>query len=180
VLATDSAKVLAAASGDIPKTNSIRDVMGEKEIPEPTPTSQVQRTDIREGHPASTEFQTSPSNALQSLEVRGAEIATTPTIDPAQDSVEIPNQRTLNGERYPQTRQRLLTLENIKGLSAAEVQYAINEIYARNHVRHQFQKFDWYQPKPGLTFDDIDQSMSDTERQNLKVLAQSRAMSSRP
>lgn len=37
VLATDSAKLLAAASADIPKTNSIRDVMGEQEIQEPTP-----------------------------------------------------------------------------------------------------------------------------------------------
>jgi hypothetical protein len=67
------------------------------------------------------------------------------------------------------------------------VQYAINEIYARNgatfhhpDVRQQFQKFDWYQPKPGLTFDDIDQSMSDIERHNLKMLAQYRAMSSQP
>jgi hypothetical protein len=46
VLATDSAKVLAAASGDIPKTNSIRQVMGEKEIPEPTSTPSVPRAEI--------------------------------------------------------------------------------------------------------------------------------------
>jgi TolB-like protein len=45
VLATDSAKLLAAASADIPKTNSIRDVMGEPEIAEPMPTPQVQRTE---------------------------------------------------------------------------------------------------------------------------------------
>jgi TolB-like protein len=45
VLATDSAKLLAAASADIPKTNSIRYVMGEPEIAEPTPTPQVQRTE---------------------------------------------------------------------------------------------------------------------------------------
>jgi hypothetical protein len=43
VLATDSAKLLAATSADIPKTNSIRDVMGEPEIAEPTPRPQVQR-----------------------------------------------------------------------------------------------------------------------------------------
>ena len=117
----------------------------------------------------------------QSVEGRRAEPVTTPTINPP-DSVEIPSQRTLNGERYPQTRQRLLTLENIKGLSAAEVRYAINEIYARygatfpNHpdVQQQFQKFDWYHPKRKLTFDDIDQLMSDIERENVKVLAQRR------
>jgi TolB-like protein len=46
VLATDSAKVLAAASADIPKTNSIRDVMGENEIPEPSPTTPVRKNEI--------------------------------------------------------------------------------------------------------------------------------------
>jgi TolB-like protein len=45
VLATDSAKLLAAASADLPKTNSIRAVMGEPEIAEPTPTPQMQRTE---------------------------------------------------------------------------------------------------------------------------------------
>jgi TolB-like protein len=39
VLATDSARVLAASSADIPKTNSIRHLIGEPEIPEPTPMS---------------------------------------------------------------------------------------------------------------------------------------------
>jgi TolB-like protein len=41
VLATDSARVLAATSADIPKTNSIRHLIGEPEIPEPTPTPSV-------------------------------------------------------------------------------------------------------------------------------------------
>jgi TolB-like protein len=41
VLATDSARVLAATSADIPKTNSIRHLIGESEIPEPTPTPSV-------------------------------------------------------------------------------------------------------------------------------------------
>jgi hypothetical protein len=62
-----------------------------------------------------------PNTTPQSVEVRRAEPVTTPTINPPENSVEIPSQRTLNGERYPQTRQRLLTLDNIKGLSAAEV-----------------------------------------------------------
>jgi YARHG domain len=91
------------------------------------------------------------------------------------------------GERYPQTRQRLITLEDIKAFGAGEVQYAINEIYARNGAtfRHpdvvqQFQKFDWYQPRPGLAFSDIDHLMSDVERANLKLLAQYRASMTRP
>jgi hypothetical protein len=141
-------------------------------------------------NPTSTESQVaaSPNTTPQSVEVRSAEPVMTSTINPPQGSGEIPGQGTLNGERYPQTRQRLLALDELKGLSAAEVQYAIDEIYARygatfpKHpdVQRQFQKFDWYHPKPKLTFDDIDQSMSDIERENVKVLARYRAMTSRP
>jgi len=46
VIATDSAKVLAAASSDIPKSPSIRRVMGETDVdstPEPTPFQQAWR-----------------------------------------------------------------------------------------------------------------------------------------
>jgi hypothetical protein len=54
VLATDSPKLLAATSADIPKTNSIRDVMGEPEIAESTPTPQVQRTEAPVEQPTPT------------------------------------------------------------------------------------------------------------------------------
>jgi YARHG domain len=152
--------------------------------PSSTPKEERAANSETEDLPASTESQPPPVSTAQSVEVRSAEPVMT-TINPPQDSVEIPSKRTLNGERYPQTRRRLLTLDDIKGLSAADAQYPINEIYARNgatfhhaDVRQQFQQFDWYQPKPGLTFDDIDQSMSDIEKQNLKVLAQYRAMAS--
>ena len=46
VLATDSARVLAATSADIPKTNSIRHFIGEPEIPEPTPNLSVPRAKL--------------------------------------------------------------------------------------------------------------------------------------
>jgi TolB-like protein len=61
VLATDSAKLLAATSADIPKTNSIRDVMGEPEIAEPTPTPQLQRGALvqPQAHAASDEVRPS-------------------------------------------------------------------------------------------------------------------------
>jgi TolB-like protein len=63
VLATDSAKLLAATSADIPKTNSIRDVMGEPEISEPTPTPQVQRTEdpVEQPTPAPVAEKVDPS-----------------------------------------------------------------------------------------------------------------------
>jgi hypothetical protein len=50
VLATDSAKLLGAASADIPKTNSIRAVMGEPEIPEPTPSQSAPRAELVPPH----------------------------------------------------------------------------------------------------------------------------------
>jgi hypothetical protein len=86
-----------------------------------------------------------------------------PGVDTLEPGIEQPR---LSDERYPQTREQLLTLDNLKGFTAADVRYAINEIYARygatfpNHpdVQRQFQQLDWYKPKPELTFDDIGQS----------------------
>jgi hypothetical protein len=61
VLATDSAKVLAAASGDIPITNSIRRLLGENEIPEPTPTPPVWKDEIVQPPPPT--FDSAPTVA---------------------------------------------------------------------------------------------------------------------
>jgi hypothetical protein len=69
-------------------------------------------------------------------------------------------------------------------MSIAELRYAINEVYARYgasfpnnpDVRRQFQKFSWYHPNPNTSFSDIDQSMSDVEKQNIKLLGEYRAM----
>jgi hypothetical protein len=68
------------------------------------------------------------------------------------------------------------------------VQYAIDEIYARYgavwksrpNVQRQFQKWSWYHPEPGRSFDDIDRLMSGIERGNVEVLAQYRSMTSTP
>jgi hypothetical protein len=89
---------------------------------------------------------------------------------------------SLIGERFPQTRLRLLSAADLKGMSVAELRYAINEIYARYgaafpsnpEIRRQFQKFSWYHPNPNITFSDIDQSMSEVERENIKLLGQYR------
>jgi hypothetical protein len=112
----------------------------------------------------------------------------TPSIEPRKESQNNTEKPTLNGERYPQTRQRLLGIEDIKNFDANQVRYAINEVYARhgatfpNHpdIQRQFQRFNWYRPQPNLTFNDIDRLMSDTERENVKVLAQYRMMLSEP
>ena len=43
-------------------------------------------------------------------------------------------------------------------------------------IQRQFQKFEWYHPKPALTFEEVDRMMSDTEKQNVKFLAHCREL----
>lgn len=88
------------------------------------------------------------------------------------------------GERYPQTRFRLLTADDLQGKSLTDLRYEINEVYARHgasfsntpDIQQQFQKFSWYHPDPSISLSDIDWSMSDIEKQNIKLLAQYRDM----
>jgi hypothetical protein len=90
----------------------------------------------------------------------------------------------LAGERDPQTRQHALTEDEVASMNIAQIRYAINEIYARYgatfpntpDVQRQFQKFSWYHPSAGITFEMIDQKMSDIERQNVKFLAEYREL----
>jgi YARHG domain len=85
----------------------------------------------------------------------------------------------LQGERYPQTRERLLSVEDVNNMTVDQMRYAINEVYARYgatfphqpEIQQQFQEFDWYRPSPKLTFQAIDQMMTDTEKRNVKFLA---------
>lgn len=80
----------------------------------------------------------------------------------------------LRGEQYPQTRLYLMSSKEIAGMSIAQLRYAINEVYARYgatfpqvpEIQRQFARFDWYHPNPKLSFEDIDQMMSDSERKN--------------
>jgi YARHG domain len=79
---------------------------------------------------------------------------------------------------------RLLTMDDAIGMSIEEMRYAINEVYARYgatfpnapEIQRDFQKLEWYHPNPNLTFDEVDRSMSDTEKQNVKFLAQCREL----
>jgi TolA-binding protein len=86
------------------------------------------------------------------------------------------------GERYPQTRQRLMTPAEVDALSMAQLRYAINEMYARHGasfpsqppIEAQFRKFPWYHPVPTLTFDQIEASFSEIEKENILLLGQAR------
>jgi hypothetical protein len=41
-------------------------------------------------------------------------------------------------------------------------------------VSQQFSEFPWYEPRPGLTYAQVEQEFSDLEKQNLKVLTRCR------
>ena len=124
---------------------------------------------------------TDATDPTPALEVRRASPVTTPH---NAEAAETPDQRFLAGERYPQTRHYLLAMDDVQGMSIAQMRYAINEVYARYgatfpnvpDIQRQFQKFAWYHPNPGLTFEEVDRLMSDTERENVKFLAQCREL----
>jgi len=87
----------------------------------------------------------------------------------------------LPGERFPATREEELAVSDVNESSLSDITYAINEMFARHgaefkdkEVTKQFSEFPWYQPRPGLTFDQIENDFSDLEKQNLKVLARCR------
>lgn len=88
----------------------------------------------------------------------------------------------MEGERYPATRLRALTAEDVADLDFGAVRYAINEMFARHgatfpkpEISAVFAKYRWYQPRAGVTFEEIEaQSFSPVERANLKVLGDHR------
>jgi hypothetical protein len=85
-------------------------------------------------------------------------------------------------ERFPQTRERLLTEAEVANLDYADLQYAINEMYARHgaqflkepDLRKQFEGFSWYYPIPGITLTQIDAEFSRIEKRNRDLLARLR------
>jgi len=87
------------------------------------------------------------------------------------------NSPALKGERFPDTRRKLLSYSNVNGLSFGNLQYAINEMFARHgsdfpkSVKRQFEPFGWYHPRPGLSYDQLEQEFSDLEKANLKLLS---------
>jgi formylglycine-generating enzyme required for sulfatase activity len=85
---------------------------------------------------------------------------------------------TYPSERYPQTRQLLLTDAEVADLDFAELQDAIDEMYARYgasfkpDIRRHFLTFEWYHPIPDLQFEQVDNfSFSEIERKNRDFLA---------
>lgn len=83
----------------------------------------------------------------------------------------------LPGEQYPQTRLRPLRPEDLQNLTAADLRYAINEIYARHgadfqdrDLRRVFARFSWYRPRTGSSFEQTEAFFTPLEADNLKLL----------
>ncbi len=83
----------------------------------------------------------------------------------------------MDGERYPRTRMFFLSAEEVEGLNADQLRYAINEMYARHgaefknpELKGQFEKLPWYQPVKKRSYDDAELLFSAIETQNIKIL----------
>lgn len=98
--------------------------------------------------------------------------AAAPSTTPGSSSTPLP------GEKYPQTRLRALTEDEVSGLTFGQVRYAINEMFARHgavfskpEIQEVFDGKSWYERVPDLTFDEIEELyFSETEQENLKLL----------
>jgi hypothetical protein len=88
-----------------------------------------------------------------------------------------PVDRSMSGERFAQTRTRILQSADVQNWSGDDLQYAIYEVFAR-HGQHFddkkisdfFAKFNWYHPRRDLTSQQIEERLSDIETQNTKTL----------
>jgi hypothetical protein len=87
------------------------------------------------------------------------------------------------GEKYPQTRTRVLSTSEVAEMSTSQRRYAINEIYARHGLlfgdmalRQQFLKFNWYKPQPGQTMASTRAKFTRVERQNIERLGLAREL----
>ena len=89
---------------------------------------------------------------------------------------------SLTGERFPETRTRLLTLQDVEGWPLEKLRYAINEMFARHgadfvkeEIKRVFLQSDWYQPLPGKSYDAAEVEFSEVEKENVKILGEMRS-----
>ena len=86
------------------------------------------------------------------------------------------------GEKYPETRLRALTEEDISEWSYGQVRYAINEMFARygaifadSKIQAVFDRLPWYQRHEERSFDEIESNFfSRQEWENLQILGRQR------
>jgi hypothetical protein len=85
------------------------------------------------------------------------------------------------GERYPETRLQLLRPADLMDMNLNDLRYAINEMYARRgavfknaEIAKSFTSKEWFKPRPGVTFQEIEAEFSNIEADNLRLLGKER------
>jgi hypothetical protein len=88
------------------------------------------------------------------------------------------------GRRHPHLSRKMITRNEAKAMSLAQIRYAINELYAIHgypfessgnvEIRKHFSQFDWFKPEAGLKMSTVDSRMSAIERKNIEILAEAR------
>jgi serine/threonine protein kinase len=105
------------------------------------------------------------------------------TIPPISTSFGTSESSAMAGERYPETRTRLLLWEEVISWSDEKLRYAINEMYARGgydfvkpEVRSRFVSLPWYRQRvvSGRTQDEAARHLSGLEYRNLELLQKAR------
>jgi hypothetical protein len=88
-----------------------------------------------------------------------------------------PADRSMADERFAQTRMRILQSSEFQNWTGDDLQYAINETFARHgfvftdsRIAAVFGKLNWYRPRRDLSKQEIDESLSDIEVQNVVTL----------
>jgi serine/threonine protein kinase len=105
------------------------------------------------------------------------------TVPPISNSFGTSESSAMAGERFPETRTRVLAWVEVISWSDDKLRYAINEMYARGgydffkpEVRSLFQNLPWYQQRlvRGRTQDEAARQLSAVEYRNLELLQKAR------
>jgi hypothetical protein len=95
----------------------------------------------------------------------------------ADGNLRFPADYAMAGERFAQTRMRLLQSSEVQNWSGDDLQYAINETFARHgfvfedsRIAALFGRMSWYRPRRDLSKQEIDESLSEIEVQNVVML----------
>lgn len=114
------------------------------------------------------------SNIKKVSTEKASNLPTTPT--------RVRSLQPLDGERFPETRMREITPDEVTSLSDEDLRYVINEMYARYGMTFKdktyqanFEGTKWYQPNERWTPEQIERSFNSTERKNFRTLTRERA-----
>jgi hypothetical protein len=150
----------------------------------PAPTSPAETASHAPTTPVVTPAPISPAVTPAPTSPADTEAPISPAVTPSSSVSPAvnPSNGGFPGERFPQTRLRVLRETDVADLDYNDLQYAINEMYARHgaqfvrnpEIRKQFEPLSWYFPITGMTLGRIDREFSHIESQNRDLLARLR------